>query len=184
MGIYKRGDIYWYRFNWNGERIRESTKQSSRRVAQQIEAAHRTSLAKGEVGIRDRTAVQTLKEFSEGEFLAYVRATSSGKPRTVTFYETTVNNLVTSPLGSMRMDAITTEAISEFITRRRDDHMAIATINRDLATLRRLFRLAQEWGKVYTVLPRVRLLPGENQRERVVTAEEEKRYLSAATEIA
>jgi integrase len=184
MGIYKRGDTYWYRFNWNGERIRESTKQSNRRVAQQIEAAHRTALAKGEVGICERKSVPTLRDFAEGEFLSYVRATSSGKPRTVTFYETTVKNLLASALGSMRLNAITTEAISEFITRRRDSHMAIATINRDLATLRRMFRLAQEWGKVYTVLPRVRLLPGENQRERVLSAEEEKNYLSATTELA
>ena len=30
MGIFKRGDnIYWYRFNWNGVRIRESTKQGN-----------------------------------------------------------------------------------------------------------------------------------------------------------
>ena len=184
MGVYRRGDVWWYRFNWNGKRVRESTKQSNRRVAQQIEAAHRTALAKGEVGIRDRTQCPTLKDFANGEFLAFVRATSSGKPRTVTFYETTVNNLVSSGLGSMRMDAITAEAISQFITRRRDAHMAIATINRDLATLRRMFRLAQEWGKAATVLPRVRLLPGENQRERVITVEEEKDYLAGTLELA
>jgi integrase len=56
----------------------------------------------------------------------------------------------------------------------------ISTLNRDLATLRRVFHLAQEWGKVSTILPRVRLLPGENHRERVLTAEEEKKYLEAA----
>jgi integrase len=184
MGVYRRGETYWYRFNWNGERIRESTKQSNRRVAQQIEAAHRTALAKGEVGIRDRSPAPTLKEFAECEFLKYVRATSSAKPRTVTFYETTVNNLVSSPLGSMRINAITTDAISEFIMGRRNAKMAVATINRDLATLRRMLRLGQEWGKVHTVLPRVRLLPGENQRERVLSGEEEESYFSATAELA
>ena len=53
MAVFKRGKIWWYKFNWNGEPIRESTKQSNKRVAEQMEAAHRTSLAKGEVGIRD-----------------------------------------------------------------------------------------------------------------------------------
>jgi integrase len=57
----------------------------------------------------------------------------------------------------------------------------VSTLNRDLATVRRVFHLAQEWGKVITILPRVRLLPGENHRERVLTAEEEKKYLEAAT---
>ena len=51
MSIYKRGRIYWYKFMWNGETVRESTKQGNDRVARQMEAAHRTSLAKGEVGI-------------------------------------------------------------------------------------------------------------------------------------
>jgi hypothetical protein len=26
MAIYKRGDTYWYKFMWNGRRIRESAK--------------------------------------------------------------------------------------------------------------------------------------------------------------
>src|ERR1035438_7302997 len=49
MAIYKRGKIWWYKFNWNGEPIRESTKQSNKRTAEQMEATHKTSLAKGEV---------------------------------------------------------------------------------------------------------------------------------------
>ena len=33
MSIYKRGRVYWYKFMWNGEMVRESTKQGSDRVA-------------------------------------------------------------------------------------------------------------------------------------------------------
>jgi hypothetical protein len=52
-----------------------------------------------------------------------------------------------------------------------------------LATLRRTFHLAAEWGKVSTILPRVRLLAGENHRERVLSLEEERKYLDATTAI-
>ena len=52
--IYKRGELYWYKFMWQGKLIRESTKQGNDKVARQMEAAHRTSLAKGEVGIREK----------------------------------------------------------------------------------------------------------------------------------
>ena len=45
MSIYKRGNVYWYKFMWNGELIRESTKQGSDKKARNMEAAHRTSLA-------------------------------------------------------------------------------------------------------------------------------------------
>src|SRR5690349_22671642 len=110
MSVYKRGRIWWYKFTWNGEPIRESTKQSNKRTAEQMEAAHKASLAKGEVGIRDRDPAPTLKDFADRDFLPFVRSTSAGKPRTVTFYKTTVSNLKGfGKLANLRLDAITPE---------------------------------------------------------------------------
>jgi hypothetical protein len=57
--------VYWYKFTWNGELVRESTKQGNDKVARQMEAAHWTSLAKGEVGIREKRPVPTLEEFCD-----------------------------------------------------------------------------------------------------------------------
>ena len=54
---------------WNGELIRESTKQTNKRVAEQMEAAHRTTLAKGEVGIREQKKVPTLEEFGKSDYI-------------------------------------------------------------------------------------------------------------------
>ncbi len=194
MAVYKqpKSKYWWYKFTWNGESIRESTKQTNKRVAEQMEAAHRTALAKGEVGIRDRKPVPTLAQFAENDFLAFVRSTKAEKPNTVRFYENSVANLKAhSKLAAMPLDKITHEAIQSFIVHRqaqkqerRDGKvLEISTINRDLATLRRMFHLAEEWGKVSTILPKVRLLPGENQRERVLSADEEAAYLRAATEL-
>src|SRR5262249_55526988 len=44
--IYKRGKFYWYKFYFNGQLIRESTKQGNDKIARAIEAGHRTRLAK------------------------------------------------------------------------------------------------------------------------------------------
>jgi integrase len=52
-------------------------------------------------------------------------------------------------------------------------------VNRELATLRRLLRLAQEW-KILDRLPRIRLLRGERNREFVLTHGLEPKYLQAA----
>jgi len=184
MGLYKRGDIYWYRFVWNGELIRESTRQSNKRVAQQMEAAHRASLAKGEAGIREKKAAPTLRKFMEEDFLPFVQTTKAGKPNTVRFYENSVASLTAyAKLSSLPLDQIAPEQIAGFVAYRQAGKVQVATINRDLATLRRLFNLAVEWGKVTTILPRVRLLGGENHRERVLSFEEERRYLEAATNI-
>jgi integrase len=83
-------------------------------------------------------------------------------------------------LAGLRLDAITPEVLADFAAYRRADGMQISTINRDLATVRRIFHLAQEWGRVTTILPRVRMLPGERRRERVLTVEEEQKYFQAA----
>jgi len=51
MAIFKRGKKYWFHFVFKGEHIQRSTKQGNPRIARQIEAAYKTKLAKGEVGL-------------------------------------------------------------------------------------------------------------------------------------
>jgi hypothetical protein len=60
---------------WQGKLVRESTKQGNDKAARQMESAHRTSLAKGEVGIRRKTPVPTLKEFIDGRVDLWAKAT-------------------------------------------------------------------------------------------------------------
>jgi integrase len=57
----------------------------------------------------------------------------------------------------------------------------VSTINTSLRALRRVLRLAVEWG-VISSAPKINLLPGEQHRERVITQEEEIKYLAAARE--
>jgi len=181
MAVYKRGHVWWYRFTWRAEAIRESTKQPNKRVAEQIEAAHKTSLAKGEVGIRDRKPVPTLRQFAEGDFRPFVASTFAAKIKTKAYYEYGVKSLLAyDKLANESIDAITSEKVAGFVAKRQQAGLQIASINRELQVLRRMFHLAQEWGKVEKVLPRVRMLSGERRRERVLGWEEEKRYLDEA----
>ena len=184
MAVYKRGRVWWYRFVWNGESIRESTKPTNKRVAEQIESAHKTSLAKSEVGIRDKKPVPVLGHFMEQDFLPFVRTTKASKPNTIRFYENSVANLKAySKLAGLRLDEITAKHITGFVAHRQVSKVQISTLNADLVALRRIFHLAVEWGRVSTVLPRVRMLPGENRRERVLNTAEEQRYLAAAADL-
>ena len=186
MAVYKqiRSKNWWYKFNWNGVTIRESTKQNNKRVAEQMEAAHKTALAKGEVGIRTRVPSPTLKTFGQDTFLPFVRSTSAAKANTVRFYENSVANLTAfSKLANLPLDQINAEIVASFIARRQLDTVKVSTINRDLATLRRMLHLAVDWGKVTTLPPRIRLLSGENHRERVLSLQEETDYLAAARQL-
>jgi integrase len=184
MAVYKRGKIWWYKFTWNGEQIRESTKQSNKRNAEQIEAAQKTSLAKGEVGIRDRISAPTLEDFAERDFKPYVESRFQDKPKTLEYYRTGLKKLTGYvPLAGCTLDAITTERITGFVAKRREAGLQVSSINRQLEVLRRMLKLAMEWGKVEKALPKVEMLPGENHRDRVLSTDEEARYLDAAAAI-
>ena len=181
MAVYKRGRVWWYKFTWNGEAIRESTKQTNKRVAEQIEAAHRTSLAKGEVGIRDRKAAATVRQFADRDFLPFCRSNFVAKVKTLSYYENgTARLLEYFAVADESLDTITSEKIAGYARRRQDAGMKVATVNRELQVLRRMFALAMEWGKVERVLPRVRMIPGEAHRDRIVSVTDEKKYLDAA----
>src|ERR1700712_3203876 len=85
MSIFKRGTVYWYHFLFNGEHIQKSTKQGNPRTARQIEAAHRTALARGEVGITERKASPMFRDAAK-RFVAHLEAHHGDKPRTIEFY--------------------------------------------------------------------------------------------------
>jgi integrase len=110
-----------------------------------------------------------------------VRSTFTAKEKTQKYYEYGVKSLLAfEKLASAHLDAITTETIGAFVGVRKSAGLQISSINRELQALRRMFHLAQEWGKVEKALPSVRMVPGENHRERVLTAQEEVMYLAGA----
>ena len=157
MPIYKRGKKYWYHFWFNGEHIQESTKQGNPRVARQMEAAHKTSLAKSEVGIRERKPAPALKDFAQ-RFIDAIQARCAEKPLTGEFYASKLARLLDfEPLAGAKLDCIDESLIESYVQQRRVK-VAPASINRELATLRRALRLAQDW-KLIDRVPRIRSYP-------------------------
>ena len=186
MAVYKQkgSKNWWYKFAWNGEQIRESTKQTSKRVAEQMEAAHKAALAKGEVGIRKKHPAPTLSEFADQQFLPFVESRLSKRLKTLEYYKNGVRSLKAfAPLADCKLDEITVGAITGFVEKRRCGGLQISSINRLLEVLRRMLRLSAEWGVIEKAPPKVEMLPGENERDRVLTHQEEGRYLKAAATI-
>lgn len=175
--------VYWYKFMWGGTLVRESTKQGNDKVARQMEAAHRTSLAKGEVGIREKKKAPTVSEFAEKQFLPWAESTFSAKRKTWLYYRNGVRRLkLYVPLASSALDDRRLgEQVSGYIAQRQIKGLEVSSINRELQVLRRLLHLAVEWGLIEQA-PKVKLLTGERHREFVLSAAEEVKYLAAATE--
>ncbi len=184
MAIYKRGETYWYEFQFNGERIQASAQTTNKDAARTIAAAHRVRLAKGEAGIRERPPVPTLEDFAP-RFESAIVTLCAEKPATVSFYKEKLRRLLDDrQLCGARLDTIDEAVIDGYKQRRTRQAsrygrpLSPASVNRELATLRRLLRLAQEW-KVLDRVPRIRLLRGERNRDFVLSHGAEPKYLEA-----
>jgi integrase len=195
--IYKRGDVYWYKFRWtikhqdgNSENylIRKSARTSNIKHAREVEEEHRRALRFGLVHPAEPwpqpkqqvPKMPTLREFTE-QFLAYVEVQK--KSGTARFYRVCSNRVLRFPaLADALLSEITGEAVSKYAHWRRstspDD--SVLTVNGELRTLRRMLNLAQEWGLIPQT-PSLHELPGGKGRERVVSFAEEAQYLAAAS---
>src|ERR1017187_10453088 len=91
MAVYKRGDVWWYKFRFAGRPIRESAKTGSKTVAREAEKQRRRELEEGFNNIADRRdeRVRTMKELASGYLAEYkVR-----HPRSAVFAEYAVRHI-------------------------------------------------------------------------------------------
>jgi integrase len=79
-------------------------------------------------------------------------------------------------LGNLKINEIGPELIAEFASERQRDGLQISSVNSCLRALRRVLRLAVEWG-VLESSPKVKFLSGEQ----VISTGEEALYLAAAS---
>jgi integrase len=168
--------VYWYKFMWLGKLVRESTKQGNDKVARQMEAAHRTSLAKGEVGLLDKKPMPTLKEFLKRDFIPYTESRHAAKHNTLRYYKDGSAMLIKSEIAIERLDVLTDQHAQQFA--RQHSTLSPSGINRGLRTLRRALNLAFQW-KALDKPVKVVLATGERQRDRVLSDSEVRKYLEA-----
>lgn len=150
-GELRASEIYWYKFRFNGKLIRESTKQTNDKVARTMESAHRTALAKGEVGIREKKPVATLAAFLAERLLPWAERTfaDDSQRKNLKWYRNECRALMEyKPLAGSPLDGITGEIVSAFASYRLRQGRQIATVNSSIRVLRRALNLAVEWGVI------------------------------------
>ncbi len=153
------------------------------RLADHHDATHSTLTA----ARLANTPVPTLAVFAD-RFLQKMEADHANKPKTISYYKNGLKRLQRyEKLKAAKLDQIDAELISDYSEWRRGQSkgqkhkkpITVATINREREVLRRLLHVAHEWKLVPTV-PKIGRLAGENGRDRVVTHEEEQKYLAVA----
>jgi len=179
MSVFKRGDVYWYSFVFDGHRIRESTKFSNLTAARRAETIRRAELAEGRAGIARKKPRPTLEEFVKQEFLPWCKKEHEAHPRTHMRYEQSTRPLIAA-MGKLRLDLITSGHVEKFkLSRGRE--ISSAGVNRELAVLKQLLNLAiRQELLVRNPVIGVRFLPEGPGSMRIVSHEEERRYLEAA----
>jgi len=181
MSIFKRGNVYWFHFVFDGRHYQQSTKQRSRNVARQIEASVRADLAKGRVGIKKQPSAPTLEEFQPRVMEEIRKLHEADHPRTIEFYEQTFKRVLSfKSLAKANLRDINEELIARFSSSQ-IGKVRPATINRALAAIRRALYLAEEW-KIIDRAPKVRMQKGERRREFVLTGSQRDEFIGGLSE--
>lgn len=161
MGIYRRGQVWWMNFVYQGKPYRRSTQTPDRKLAKRIFDKVKGEIAEGKLSEIYFEKVVKFEDLAE-DFLTDYRI--NGRD-TLKKAEKSVEYLRSS-FGDMRAADITTDKIKTYIKDRMDQGLSNASINRQLAALKRMFNLATECTppKV-TLVPHIPMLKESNVRK-------------------
>lgn len=187
MRVYKRGDVYWYELVFNGKRIQRSTKSKNQRTAGQIASAYFTSLVKGEVGIIERKPVPTFAKAMK-DFLEWSEREHVAHPETAARYKYSSLPLLKF-FKDRPLDQISAEDVESYKTRRSreksrqsGERLRPATVNRELACLRRMINHTTKGNpELRNPVSQVKFTDEDNQQTRVLSFIEQKAYLAECT---
>lgn len=144
MAVFSRGNIWWYKFYFAGQLIRESSKSTSKTVAKNAENQRRRELEQGfnNVQIRRENRVRRLRDVAE-EYLADYRL----RFRSVTFAEYAIGHVVRLLGDNLLVDIDETEVLNYQSARLRES-AAPKSINEEV---RFLLALIGESGDIIRV---------------------------------
>lgn len=146
--IYKRGDVFWIKYNRYEKPYRESSKSEKITEAQRLLKKREGEIAEGKLpGIYfDKVSFDDLSKDLVTDY------TVNGRD-TLKRVQWSIDCLKKSFQG-MRATDITTDRIKAHIEKRMKEGLSNASINRELAVLKRMFSLG-----VQSTPPKVNLIP-------------------------
>jgi integrase len=170
MSVFRRGNVYWFEFNFNGARIRESASTSSKTIAKQAEAQRRRELELGFNGLT-RPERPLFPLAAKGWFATK----SSLSPLGIRYYEQYIAKL-SSHFGNRLVSDITAEDVAELQRKRKAADLSGRQINAEIGTLRAILRYYGRWAHISG---RVTMLPQRSDVGRALSRQEEERLLEA-----
>jgi integrase len=172
MSIFKRGERWWYEFEFRGQRIRESTGSASKTLAIKAERQRRRELEESANGVRAARR-PVLFPLAAREWMAVNKARWSESNVSIQGF-----NLkhLSAYFGSILLADITPQHIGKYQGFRQKEGASNRTINMEVSTLRMMMKTARLWG---AISEDVRMLPERRDVGKALTRDEEKRLLEA-----
>ncbi len=159
--VYRRKNSknWWIKYSRNGKAYQESSGSDLKAVAQRLLKRREGEIAQGKVPgiVFDRVTFDELAD----DFLTDYRI---NEKRSLVKAERSVE-LLKKEFGGMKAPAITTASVRRYISRRLDEKASKATVNRELAALKRMYKLGLMCTppKV-TQVPHIPMLREDNTR--------------------
>jgi integrase len=172
MSIFKRGERWWYEFEFRGQRIRESTGSDSKTLAIKAERQRRRELEESANGVRAGRRPMLFPTAAR-EWMAANKARWSES--NVFIQEFNLRHL-SAYFGYMLLADITPQHIGKYQGIRQKEGASNRTINMEVSTLRMMMKAARLWGEISED---VRMLPERRDVGKALTPDEEKRLLEA-----
>ncbi len=162
---------------WNGWRqVRESAGTTDHAEAVKTLQRKLGEIAVGKSAGAERVRISALLQLVVEDYRLHDRADLHEA-------EQRVNRLLKPEFGHLRAAAFTTKALNAYIARRQKEGRQNSTINRELALLRRSFRLGYEHDpQLVFRLPVIKMLPEDNVREGFLEADKYRLILAALTD--
>jgi len=136
MGLYRRGQVWHMAFTAKGRHYRESTGTTDRKLAKRIYDKIKGEIAEGRWFEKLPGEEKTFREMMEKYLAEHVP-----KLRSQRSFRGYAGNL-TSFFGDYLLTEISPKVISEYKIKRRSGGLSAASVNRELATMKKAFNLA------------------------------------------
>jgi integrase len=164
---YQRGNIWWIQYYGQGQLFRESTRSSLKSAATSLLRLREGEIGQGRIpALRaERTTFEELAELFLQDYQINGRKTLQRARELAARLRKT--------FGQFRACRITSKHILDYIARRQSEGLANGTINRELAALKRMFRLAsQQTPPLVVTTPHIPHLQENNVRQGFFTEDE------------
>ena len=188
MAVYRRGNTWWYVFEFGGRKIQESSGSRNKTTALRVEAKRKTDLFERRAGFKKLKQAPKFDVFVE-QFLELSK--QQHRPKTHGLHAWNCKTLKRF-FGGKYLDEITAEMVENFKSVRKHEARKKAkdtrlitgtTVNRALETLKAMFYQAERMGYfVKNPVVGVQMFRQPLDSMRVVSFDEQASYLAEASQ--